>query len=101
MNTRTAFSICVALLTGCSTPPIVGGPDTKEVVIEGERVWVAPMPDKNSWGATRYRAGAFLPPNPAADTALLSKAIEEVSGCKVTHYHYTHIQNLYATVTCQ
>lgn len=96
----------VALLaiasTGCSTPPIVGGDGAKEVVIDGLKVWVTPMPDKNAWGATRYAVRTLIEPNPATETAFLVKAIETVSGCKVAHYHYEPpMQNLYAAVNCR
>ena len=88
------------VIAGCATPPIMGHPSAKTVKIDGEQVWVAKFED-GSWGATRYALAPIGGPSPATETALLTRAIEAVSGCKVVTPAYDVRQlNLFATVKC-
>ena len=91
----------VALLTACETSPIVGGANTRVVYDEnGAKVYLAPMPAKNSWGATHYAIGGLFP-NPAVEIAVLSRVVERETGCRVVAAHWdSDFHNVYTVVDC-
>lgn len=99
---RCLFAIGMAGgLVACSTPPIVDAPGTVVIELDGEKVWIAKMPGKDAWAATRYRVGPLLSPNPALETQFLSRAIEKVTKCAVAHANYDPgLLNLYVVVRC-
>lgn len=93
--------VATLLSSACSTPSIVNSKGVVEVEVDGHRVFVAPMPDKDSFGATRFAGLPFLPPNPATESQLLLRAVALATGCTVvTSFYNQGMVNLYATVRC-
>jgi hypothetical protein len=98
---RALAVVALAALTGCAAPNIITHPQMRMVELDGMRIWVSPMERPDTWGATRYSITPLVMPNPGTEKALLTRAIEQVTKCKVesSHYHLT-MQNLYANVRC-
>ncbi len=96
------IAIALGGCAGMATKHIVANPEVKVVEVDGEKVWIAPMPEKNLWGATRWPLTSLVWQNPATEVALLTKAIEQGTGCTATYQRYDfHKLNLYAVVSCR
>jgi hypothetical protein len=96
--------VCIAgLVAGCAIhyrEPITSNPRMKVVKIDGKDIMVAPYSD-GTWGATDNIGGTIIPRNPAAETPRHRRAIEAVTGCKVTDSTYDiESGNLLAAVDC-
>lgn len=99
--TRAAWALAAIAAASCGSPPIAGSSSSRQVDVDGFLVWVAPMPERNSWGATRYGLAPFVQPNAAIEAQRLREAIRRATVCRVVSDHYNaQTANLFALVDC-